>query len=108
MLKEKDAEPDRGGRQGRVSLRSSRRRCSQPQFEGQTKTKLGNTEIRSFVERALNQMFPEWLERHSGEGRRIIDKAATAAKARQAARQARDLTRRKSLLESSGSAREAR
>ena len=74
----------------------------QPQFEGQTKTKLGNTEIRSFVERALNQMFPEWLDRHPGDARRIIDKASTAAKARLAARQARDLTRRKSLLESSG------
>jgi len=73
-----------------------------PQFEGQTKTKLGNTEIRSFVEKALNQAVPEWLERNPGEGRRIIDKAVNAQKARMAARQARDLTRRKSLLDSGG------
>jgi DNA gyrase subunit B len=87
-------------REGLTAVISAKVR--QPQFEGQTKTKLGNTEIRSFVERALNQMFPEWLDRHPGDGRRIIDKATTAAKARMAARQARDLTRRKSLLESSG------
>ena len=73
-----------------------------PQFEGQTKTKLGNTEIRSFVEKALNQAVPEWLERNPGDGRRIIDKAVNAQKARMAARQARDLTRRKSLLDSAG------
>ncbi len=73
-----------------------------PQFEGQTKTKLGNTEIRSFVEKALNQAVPEWLERNPGDGRRIIDKALNAQKARMAARQARDLTRRKSLLDSAG------
>ena len=72
----------------------------QPQFEGQTKTKLGNTEIRSYVEKALNQMLPEWLERNSAEARRIVDKCITASKAREAARKARELTRRKSLLES--------
>jgi DNA gyrase subunit B len=74
----------------------------EPQFEGQTKTKLGNTEVRSYVERALNQRLPEWLERYSADARRIIDKALTAAKAREAARRARDLTRRKSGLESGG------
>ena len=74
----------------------------QPQFEGQTKTKLGNTEIRSFVEKALNQAVPEWLERHPGDAKRIAEKSTSAAKARLAARQARDLTRRKSLLESGG------
>jgi DNA gyrase subunit B len=73
-----------------------------PQFEGQTKTKLGNTEIRSFVQKALNQALPEWLERNPGDARRIADKASQAARARAAARQARDLTRRKSLLESAG------
>ena len=73
-----------------------------PQFEGQTKTKLGNTEIRSFVEVALNRMFPEWLNRYPGEARAIVDKCLTAARARLAARAARDLTRRKSLLESTG------
>jgi DNA gyrase subunit B len=87
-------------REGLTAVVSAKVR--QPQFEGQTKTKLGNTEIRSFVERALNQRLPEWLDRHPGDARRIIDKASTAAKARMAARQARDLTRRKSLLESSG------
>jgi DNA gyrase subunit B len=74
----------------------------QPQFEGQTKTKLGNTEIRSYVERVLNKQLPEWLEKHPGDARRIVDKCVTAARARLAARQARDLTRRKSLLESTG------
>ncbi|MDH3470155.1 MAG: DNA topoisomerase (ATP-hydrolyzing) subunit B [Acidimicrobiia bacterium] len=73
-----------------------------PQFEGQTKTKLGNTEIRSYVEVALNKRLPMWLEKHPGDARRILDKAMTAARARLAARQARDLTRRKSLLESTG------
>ena len=74
----------------------------EPQFEGQTKTKLGNTEIRSFVEKALNKLLPQWLERNPGDGRRIVEKTADAARARMAARQARELTRRKSLLESSG------
>ena len=74
----------------------------QPQFEGQTKTKLGNTEVRSFVEKALNQMLPEWLDRNPGDGRRITDKVVNAAKARAAARQARNLVRRQSLIESSG------
>jgi DNA gyrase subunit B len=71
-----------------------------PQFEGQTKTKLGNTEIRSFVERVTNEKLADWLEEHPSEGRTIAQKALQAARARVAARQARDLTRRKSLLES--------
>ena len=99
----KDKDPNLTGddvREGLTAVISAKVR--NPQFEGQTKTKLGNTEIRSFVERALNQALPEWLERNPGEGRRIVDKAANAAKARMAARQARDLTRRKSLLESAG------
>jgi DNA gyrase subunit B len=74
----------------------------QPQFEGQTKTKLGNTEVRSFVEVAMNKLLPEWLNRNPGEARQIVDKCITASRARLAARAARDLTRRKSLLESSG------
>jgi DNA gyrase subunit B len=74
----------------------------QPQFEGQTKTKLGNTEVRSFVEVAMNKLLPEWLNRYPGEARQIVDKCITASRARLAARAARDLTRRKSLLESSG------
>jgi len=101
VLKEKDDNlTGEDVREGLTAVLSAKVR--QPQFEGQTKTKLGNTEIRSFVERAMNKMFPEWLERNPGDGRRIVDKAATASKARMAARQARDLTRRKSLLESSG------
>jgi DNA gyrase subunit B len=77
-------------------------RVKEPQFEGQTKTKLGNTEIRSHVEKALNRKLPEWLERYSPEARRIVDKSVSAAKAREAARKARELTRRKSGLESGG------
>ncbi|MDH3729666.1 MAG: DNA topoisomerase (ATP-hydrolyzing) subunit B [Acidimicrobiia bacterium] len=101
ILKEKDdnliGEDVREGITAVVSVK-----VRHPQFEGQTKTKLGNTEIRSYVERVLNKKLPEWLERHPGDARRIVDKCATAARARLAARAARDLTRRKSLLESSG------
>jgi DNA gyrase subunit B len=101
LLKEKDGNlQGEDVREGITAIISAKVR--QPQFEGQTKTKLGNTEIRSFVEKALNQALPEWLERNPGDGRRIVDKAVNAAKARMAARQARDLTRRKSLLDSGG------
>jgi len=72
-----------------------------PQFEGQTKTKLGNTEIRSLVEVSVNAKLAEFLEENPAEGRQIIDKAVNAARARNAARKARDLTRRKGLLEGS-------
>ena len=72
----------------------------EPQFEGQTKGKLGNSEIRSYVLKQLNQLLPEWLERNSGDARRVIEKALHAQRARMAARKARELTRRKSLLES--------
>jgi DNA gyrase subunit B len=72
-----------------------------PQFEGQTKAKLGNTEMRSLVEKATNEKLADWLEEHPTEARQAVGKASQAAKARVAARQARDLTRRKSLLESS-------
>jgi DNA gyrase subunit B len=71
-----------------------------PQFEGQTKAKLGNTEMRSLVEKATNDKFADWLEEHPSEGRQVVTKSLQAARARMAARQARDLTRRKSLLES--------
>ncbi len=101
LLKEKD--PNLSGedvREGLTVVISAKVR--QPQFEGQTKTKLGNTEVRSFVQKALNQAIPEWLERNPGDARRIADKSSQAARARMAARQARDLTRRKSLLESAG------
>ena len=101
LLKEKDenltGEDVREGLTAVVSVR-----VKEPQFEGQTKTKLGNTEIRSYVEKALNRKLPVWLEKYSPEARRIIDKAINAAKAREAARKARELTRRKSGLESGG------
>jgi DNA gyrase subunit B len=101
LLKEKDGNlQGEDVREGITAIISAKVR--QPQFEGQTKTKLGNTEIRSFVEKALNARLPEWLDRHPGDARRIVDKAMNAAKARVAARQARDLTRRKSLLDSGG------
>ena len=70
-----------------------------PQFEGQTKAKLGNTEMRSLVEKATNDKLAEWLEQHPSEGRAIVAKGVQASRARVAAREARDLTRRKSLLE---------
>lgn len=72
-----------------------------PQFEGQTKTKLGNPEIRAFVQSAVTQAFSDYLEEHPRPARIIVTKAAQAAKARAAARKARELTRRKGLLESS-------
>jgi DNA gyrase subunit B len=72
-----------------------------PQFEGQTKTKLGNPWVRGLVEQTVNQRLAEYMEENPTEARRIIDKAISAARARQAARKARELTRRKSALESS-------
>ena len=73
-----------------------------PQFEGQTKTKLGNTEMRSMVEKATNDKLNDWLEEHPSEAKQIATKATAASRARQAAKQARDLTRRKSALEGGG------
>jgi len=72
-----------------------------PQFEGQTKTKLGNPWVRGLVEQSVNQRLAEYMEENPTEARRIIEKAVSAARARQAARKARELTRRKSALESS-------
>ncbi|MCU4187098.1 DNA gyrase subunit B [Acidiferrimicrobium sp. IK] len=73
-----------------------------PQFEGQTKAKLGNVPMRSVVERATNEKLAEWLDEHPAEAKLIVNKAVTAARARLAARQARDATRRKSALEGAG------
>jgi DNA gyrase subunit B len=70
-----------------------------PQFEGQTKGKLGSAIMRSFVERTVNEGFAEWLDQNPALGRKIVRKAQVVAKAREAARQARDLTRRKGLLD---------
>jgi len=73
----------------------------EPQFEGQTKTKLGNSEIKSIVETVVGEHLATWLEENPTDARRIIDKCLRAAEAREAARKARDLTRRKNALESS-------
>ncbi|HSS91793.1 MAG TPA: DNA topoisomerase (ATP-hydrolyzing) subunit B [Streptosporangiaceae bacterium] len=75
-------------------------KLANPQFEGQTKTKLGNTEAKSFVQKVCNDHLRDWFDRNPGEAKDIITKAAQASRARIAARQARDLTRRKGLLES--------
>ena len=75
-------------------------KLASPQFEGQTKTKLGNTEVRSFVLKTCNDWLGDWLERNPSEAKIIISKASAAARARVAAAQARKLARRKSLLES--------
>ncbi|MEX2652171.1 MAG: DNA topoisomerase (ATP-hydrolyzing) subunit B [Acidimicrobiia bacterium] len=101
LLKDKDENlTGEDVREGLTAVLSVR--VKEPQFEGQTKTKLGNTEIRSYVERALNRKLPEWLERYAPEARRIVEKCVGAARAREAARKARELTRRKSGLESGG------
>jgi DNA gyrase subunit B len=71
----------------------------EPQFEGQTKTKLGNSEVKGAVESVVNQKLSEFLDETPGVGRAIIEKAVSAARAREAARKARDLTRKKSALE---------
>ncbi len=73
----------------------------EPQFEGQTKTKLGNSEIKGIVEGIVSDQLSTWLDENPADARRIIDKCLRAAEAREAARKARDLTRRKSALESS-------
>ena len=74
----------------------------EPQFEGQTKAKLGNVPMRSLVERATNEKLAEWLDENPTEARQIVNKSIQAARARVAARQARDATRRKSALEGAG------
>ena len=74
-------------------------KLADPQFEGQTKTKLGNTPMRSFVERTCNEQLKIWFEEHPNEVRVIANKAIQGARARLAARQARELTRRKGFLE---------
>jgi len=73
----------------------------QPQFEGQTKTKLGNSEVKGYVESVLNEFLAEYFEENPQVVRRLVEKAVNAARAREAARKAKDLIRRKSALESS-------
>jgi DNA gyrase subunit B len=99
LLKEKDDNLiGEDVREGLIAIISVKLR--DPQFEGQTKTKLGNASMRSLVETTVNAEFASWLEEHPADAKRIFAKASSAAKARLAARQARDLTRRKSFLES--------
>lgn len=74
-------------------------KLAEPQFEGQTKTKLGNTEVKTFVQRVVYEHLADWLDRNPNEAADIIRKGIQAAHARMAARKARDLTRRKGLLE---------
>jgi DNA gyrase subunit B len=87
----------REGMTGVVSVR-----VKEPQFEGQTKTKLGNTEMKSKVQVLINDEFPKWLTKNTKEGRAIVERCAIAAKARMSAKKARELTKRKSILETSG------
>jgi DNA gyrase subunit B len=87
-------------REGLVAVVSVK--LAEPQFEGQTKTKLGNSEVKGFVQRAMTDEFGHWLEAHPREGRDIVQKAIQAAAARIAARKARESTRRKGLLDGVG------
>ncbi len=77
-------------------------KLSNPQFEGQTKTKLGNTEMKSFVQTTMNSLLGDWLEAHPGEAKLIIEKCKLATQSRLAARKARELTRRKGLMDAGG------
>ncbi|MFQ6170979.1 DNA topoisomerase (ATP-hydrolyzing) subunit B [Oryzobacter sp. R7] len=76
-------------------------KLGEPQFEGQTKTKLGNSEVKGFVQRAMTDEFGAWLDSHPNEGREIVRKSIQAAAARMAARKAREATRKR-VLESGG------
>jgi DNA gyrase subunit B len=99
-LKEKDENlSGEDVREGLTAVISAK--LSDPQFEGQTKTKLGNPGMQGFVESAVNRRLWEFLEENPTEARQVIRKAVSAAQARAAARKARDLTRRKSALENS-------
>jgi DNA gyrase subunit B len=100
LLKDKDdnlaGEDIREGLTAIVSVK-----LGEPQFEGQTKTKLGNTEAKTFVQKICHDHLGDWFERNPSEAADIVRKAIQAATARMAARKARELTRRKGLLESS-------
>jgi DNA gyrase subunit B len=101
LLKEKDenlsGDDVREGLTAVISIK-----LSEPQFEGQTKTKLGNTEAKTFTQKIVNDKLGDWLERNPQSAKEIIRKAIQAAAARMAARKAREATRRKGLLESGG------
>lgn len=101
ILKEKDenltGDDVREGLTAVISVK-----LGEPQFEGQTKTKLGNTIAKTFVQKAVNERLTDWFDSHPNEGREVIRKAIQASAARMAARKAREATRRKGLLESGG------
>ncbi len=101
LLKEKDdnlqGEDIREGLTAIISVR-----LAEPQFEGQTKGKLGNVSMRSLVERATNERLRDWFEENPTEARKVVAKAVQASRARMAARKAREATRRKSALEGAG------
>ncbi|MBE8519174.1 DNA topoisomerase (ATP-hydrolyzing) subunit B [Amycolatopsis sp. H6(2020)] len=101
LLKEKD--PNLTGddvREGLAAIVSIK--LSEPQFEGQTKTKLGNSEAKTFVQQTSNEWLADWFERNPTEAKTIINKSISSAQARMAARKARDLVRRKGALEIGG------
>jgi DNA gyrase subunit B len=87
-------------REGLTAIVSAK--VPEPQFEGQTKTKLGNSEVKSIVESIVGPALTDWLDSNSPDAKRIIDKCLRAAEAREAARKARDLTRRKNAFDSGG------
>ncbi|MBF4551190.1 DNA topoisomerase (ATP-hydrolyzing) subunit B [Pseudoclavibacter sp. RFBJ3] len=101
LVKEKDenfsGEDVREGLAAVISIK-----LGEPQFEGQTKTKLGNTEAKSYVQRIVGQALQDWFDRNPSQARDIIRKAGQASAARLAARRAREQTRRKGLLETGG------
>ncbi|WP_018298155.1 DNA topoisomerase (ATP-hydrolyzing) subunit B [Corynebacterium lubricantis] len=99
----KDKDPNLTGedcREGLAAVVSAR--IGDPQFEGQTKTKLGNTEIKSFVQKAVNEHLAFWFDANPAEAKAIVNKAVSSSHARQAARKARDLVRRKSATDMGG------
>mgnify|MGYP002717787962 CR=1 FL=1 len=99
----KDKDPNLTGddcREGLAAVVSVR--VADPQFEGQTKTKLGNTEIKGFVQRAVNENLADWFDANPAEAKTIVNKAVASSQARQAARKARDLVRRKSATDLGG------
>jgi DNA gyrase subunit B len=101
LLKEKD--PNLTGddiREGLAAVISVK--VSEPQFEGQTKTKLGNTEVKSFVQRVCNEQLAHWFESNPADAKVVVNKAISSAQARIAARKVRDLVRRKSATDIGG------
>jgi DNA gyrase subunit B len=101
LLKEKDANLTGDDiREGLAAVISVK--VSQPQFEGQTKTKLGNTEVKSFVQRVCNEQLNHWFESNPTDAKTVVNKAVSSAQARIAARKARELVRRKSATDLGG------